>query len=548
MKIINLFLGLLRKNFHYVLLFLLCLLIYFPSFRLKFSLLDDGLTIKNARIIATSIKSLDVSRIGEIIFEPQHGRVRPAYWIGQSVIAWLSLYNSAVFHILRFILLLIAIFVMGKILKKIGVSKLWILAALFIFVFNFQNAENYLRLGPTEPFLALYYVLTLYLVFFAKTQKASIIQLLSIFLLSFLGVFTKESYFLVGMALVPTLALLRIYRKRSKAVFRKVLFTAALVLILGFIIFLIKKDYPPIAGYAAQYQFSIGQIVNSLTGFKANLFFYQPVILLLAPAYLLVFLYNILKRRFKNISYDEIFYLTIWFQLIFQLLVLLPWPYVLNRYLLLVNVNLTIVYGITFFKLARLGFDAIRQKWANLNLSETLYSTVIFWVLLIPFAARNILPIANYQLWLKTDSVISNSSIKALADVVPREETIFVNYKKGDANIEIFLEAGWHLEEFYNRKDIKFVYLDETNFCANESRYIFDRTSDRLIDPREFVNSSNYEVIANGNFSYESLNYSAVVRSFFYRVKAENWSEKYLFDWAIYVQRPKTCIDKGNLL
>jgi len=134
------------------------------------------------------------------------------------------------------------------------------------------------------------------------------------------------------------------------------------------------------------------------------------------------------------------------------------------------------------------------------------------------------------------------------ADVVPREETIFVNYKKGDANIEIFLEAGWHLEEFYNRKDIKFVYLDETNFCANESRYIFDRTSDRLIDPREFVNSSNYEVIANGNFSYESLNYSAVVRSFFYRVKAENWSEKYLFDWAIYVQRPKTCIDKGNLL
>lgn len=548
MKIINLFSGLLRKNIHYVLLFLSCLLIYFPSFRLKFSLFDDGLTIKNARIIATSIKSLDFSRIGEIIFEPQHGRVRPAYWASQSLISWLSFYNPTFFHILRFVLLLITTFVIGKMLRKIGIGKVWILAALFIFVFNFQNAENYLRLGPTEPFLALYYVSTLYFVFFAKTKKASIIQLLSIFLLSFLGVFTKESYFLVGMALVPTLVLLRIYKKRSKAVFRKILFTAASMLILGFMMFLIKKDYPPIVGYAAQYQFSIGQIVNSLTGFKANLFFYQPVILLLGLAYLLIFLYKILKRRFKNISYDEIFYLTIWFQLIFQLLVLLPWPYVLNRYLLLVNVNLTIVYGITFFRLAQLGFEAIRQKWTNLNLSETHYSTVMFLVLLSPFAARNILPLANYQLWLKTDSEISYSSIKALADEVPRGETIFVNYKKGDANIEIFLEAGWHLEEFYNRKDIKFVYLDETNLCTNEGRYIFDRKSDRLIDSGEFGNSSNYEVIANGNLSYEPLNYSAVVRSFYYRDKAENWSEKYLFDWAIYVQRSKTCINKGNLL
>lgn len=524
------------------------LLIYFPSFQLKFSLLDDGLTIKNARIIETSIKEFDFLRIEEVVFEPEHGRVRPVYWISQSLISWLSFYNSTSSHILRFILLLATILAIDKILKKIGVTRIWIIAALFIFVFNFQNAENYFRLGPVEPFLALYYSLTLYCIFLTQAKKVKFIQLLSIFLLGFLGVFTKESYFLVGLALIPTLFLLRVFSKGKIALFRKTLFSIISISILGFVVFAIKNSYPSIVGYASQYTFSINQIINSFAVFKNNLFFYHPGILLLTLIYLLVFLYNIFKRGFKDISYQEIFYLTIWFQIVFQFLVLLPWPYALNRYLLLVNVNLTIIYGITFFKVAELGLLTIRRKWPNLKFSETSYSAIIFLVLLFPFTARNILPLANYQLWLKTDSEISYSSIKALANEIPEGETVLVNYKKGDTNIEIFLETGWHLEELYDRRDIKFVYLDDSNLCTRDERYIFDRKSDRLIDPKEFAEGLNYDIVAEGASLYEPLNYSAVIKSFYYKTKAENWSDKYLFDWQIYLQKPGTCIDNDNSL
>ncbi len=136
----------------------------------------------------------------------------------------------------------------------------------------------------------------------------------------------------------------------------------------------------------------------------------------------------------------------------------------------------------------------------------------------------------------------AQASVSALNRHIPKGETVFVNFKENDNNIEVFLENGWHLEEFYKRHDIKFDYLKDDNLCTPGPRFIFDRTSDRFLDKAVFDNNSKFELIEKGEAVYEPVNYGVVVKSFFYGQKLEGWSTKYIFDWGIYKQKGGTCV------
>src|SRR3989304_2329147 len=548
MRLINLFLKFLRKNFLYIFLLFGVVLVYFPSFKLNFSLVDDGLTIKTARILGNSLQKFDSNAIAGVIFEPQHGRVRPAYWIIQSISSWLSFYNSTIFHVLRVTILLVTAYCLEKVLGKLGIGKLWRFMGLFIFLFNFQNLENYYRLGPTEPFLALYYVLTILTIFFFNNLKTKYSSFLLLFLFTLLGVFTKEGYFLIGVSLIPMLVFLSIRRKSKSKIYPRVIFTIGASFLSAIVVFWIKSKYPPIEAYASQYKLSLNQILSSLLVYKDNILFHQPLLLYVAFAYLGLFLYELYKNKFRTIRFGDVLLITFWFHAFLNFIVLLPWPYALNRYLILVNIDLVIIYAMTFAALVERIYKLLPERISRLGISRRVFKSMVVFGFLIPFFIRSIFPIADFQLWQKVDSYISFTSVAALSKTIPSGETAYVNYKKGDSNLEIYLETGWHLEELFNRNDIKFAYLTSTILCSEIDRYIFDRTSDRFLDAKEFSDKFKYELINRDMIYYQPLNYEAVKKSFLFRQKRNDWNQNYLFEWAIYKQKHGTCIDEENIL
>src|SRR3972149_2627476 len=98
--------------------------LYFPSLKLNFSLLDDGLMVKNARLIYVAIANFDWSNFLGVIFEPEQGRVRPAYWIVETILSWLGFYNPSLIHGLRLALLVLTSLLINKLLKALNTKAI----------------------------------------------------------------------------------------------------------------------------------------------------------------------------------------------------------------------------------------------------------------------------------------------------------------------------------------------------------------------------------------------------------------------------------------
>ena len=240
-----------------ILFLFLCVLIYLPSFKLHFLLLDDGLTILNARMLVNGLVHLNWNTLADVFLEPLNGRVRPGYWLIESVFAYLSLYNSYLFHFFRFILLLATLVISYKFLEKLKIYYPIILFSLFIFLFNIQNFENYYRLGPVEPLIIFLSVVIYYLLFFSSfnLKKSLILLVFS----TLLGGLTKENFFLIGLSLAPLLFVSVL--QKNKVLVTKVTAVIASSVFIGAIVFLIKASYPTGGVYASNYIINIPSII-----------------------------------------------------------------------------------------------------------------------------------------------------------------------------------------------------------------------------------------------------------------------------------------------
>ena len=528
-------------------LFIFLLLIYFPSLRLNFSLLDDGLTLRNARLISEGIDQLDFVKVGNIILEPQHGRVRPVYWLVQSVLVWFSLHNSFLMHIYRFLILLMTLLIAKKILEKFGVHQIISALLLFFYGFNIQNLENYYRLGPTEPFLVFYYISLIFVIYIAK-YKSSNKQFFLAAVIFFFGAFTKENFFLVSIPLIVG-HLIMIYNKKKRSQEIKItLLLVVIATVATVLIFAIKSFYPYANTYSSNYMINFEQISSSLRVFLRDLTFYQPILFEISVIYGAFFIFRIVfVKKFKNLSYEDVFLFVLWSQAVLQFGVLLPWKYALSRYLALVNINLILIYGITIQRIYAYLDKNVISKIQLPKYNKSLALLLILLVACAQLITRSYFAVANYQLFQMVDSKSSNESVKMMANNIPHEETVFVNYKKGDSNIEIFKATGWHLVEIYERGDLAFEYIDEENLCTKIDRYVFDRKSDRFLKSDTF-DSDDFVKIDTGETVYMPINYGAVARSFYYKTKLENWHDEYLFDWTLYTQKSNTCIKESSIL
>lgn len=530
-----------RSTVPFVLLILVLIVIYLPSFRLNFSLLDDGLTAKNAHMLAESISSLNTNKIVAVLFEPENGRVRPAYWLTQSILVWVSSYSPTLMHIYRFLILLVTVFVVNKILANFKVNQTIRIFVIFVYAVNFQNLENYYRLGPTEPFLALYYIFLVYLLFFVIKDHLTIKNVLLFSAIFLLGAFTKESFFLIAAPWIIGFFIYSFFNKKATKSTKKVILILLTTMLSALIIFAIKNSYPEANNYASNYVVNISQFLLAFNAYKQKLLFYQPLLVQGSIAYFFYFMYKLgYVRKFKNISISETFLIIAFLQVIVQLAVLLPWKFALDRYLVFVNINLVFIYSFLFMEIYDFIESKIFAKWQ-------FFLGLLLFALSAQFIVRNFFAIANYQLFQQVDSEISKRSIQMIANRVPSGETVYVNYKKGDSNIEIFKAAKWHLEEFYGRGDIQFEYVDINNLCTEDKRYVFDRRSDRYVSTEAFTDAG-LSVIEEGVSVYRPVNYGIVIRSFYYKKKLPNWDDEYLFDWSLYIQAPNTCIKEEYIL
>jgi hypothetical protein len=518
------------------LLVIILVILYAPSFKLNFSLLDDGLSLLNASYLKESVLNLNLMGIVDVVLEPEHGRVRPGYWLIQSLFVYLSMGNSFIMHFLRFLLLLITLFLTSKLLYKFEVDYASILFALFIFSFNIQNFENYYRLGPVEPYLILVLCLIYYLIFVKETWKKT--DYILIAFISLLGGLIKENFFLTGLVLVPVFIINAIQKNKKEN--KKIAFSALAVILSGVIVFALKNTYPPGGVYASNYVVSLEKIAVNTISYLKLISFYQSPLFILAIFHLTYFIYRLTKNKISHISQKEKFYMVLWLQVLIQIVVLSPWNYVLNRYLSFLNINLALLYAFVTVDILTL---IHKSKSVFLKNSYLVFGVILLALAAQPFT-RSFFNIANQQLFAQVDSEISYKSVKALADNIPSGETVYVNYKKGDNNIEIYEETKWHLDLLHNRPDINFEYIDDSNLCTKANRYIFDRRSDRFLDSLSLVNKSNINIIANGEVVYEPINYGQVLKSFKDRHRYEAWEDEHIFDWRILIQKGGTCLSK----
>ena len=269
--------------------------------------------------------------------------------------------------------------------------------------------------------------------------------------------------------------------------------------------------------------------------------FAQTPVFEISVIYSVYAFYLFLKRGVKKADKIDLILFTLWLVFIIQLLALSPWTFVLNRYLAFVNINLILIYAMIVNGI----YILITNKFKTIKKSgKYLLLIIIFVALLAKMSVRNFFNISNYQLYSETGSEISYQSVNGLAQYIPRNATVYVNYKKGDSNIEIYEEAKWHLKLFYNRNDINFEYLDDSNLCTKNPRYIFDRSSDRYLNENVFKQNKNISLVKSGESIYKPINYGVVMRSFIDRYRYSGWDVSYSFDWSIYYQKGGSCLEK----
>src|SRR3972149_4617277 len=158
------------------------------NMRIYWMLIDDAYTILISEKISAVLLKLDFQALTQILFETQTGRFRPLYWILNWIVYLVGGTFPSVHRLFHVALYSIICFVIFKAASKLTRSLNWALFCSSLFALSSLNLENWLRLGPVEPWLGLLLLLSIYFLVFTKYLKWSLFFML----LSFL---TKETAF-----------------------------------------------------------------------------------------------------------------------------------------------------------------------------------------------------------------------------------------------------------------------------------------------------------------------------------------------------------------
>jgi len=251
------------------------------------------------------------------LLEPLNGRVRPGYWLIQSIFSWLSFYNSQILHFWRVVILASTVILSYSFMSKLKIRHSIILLSVWVFLFNIQNFENYYRLGPVEPLIIFLLVAIFYLIFVSHLRHKITILCLGIFMI--LGGLIKENFFFTSLALLPALILAKV--KKDKKVFNNLVWILLFGVISGVIILIIKLSYPTVGVYSSNYNVTLSTILNNIWSYVKLIQFNQTPLFEISVIHFVFFTVSLFKKGVKKIDTGDVVLISLWSNSIIQLLV-----------------------------------------------------------------------------------------------------------------------------------------------------------------------------------------------------------------------------------
>ena len=295
----------------------------------NFSLIDDGQSIQYAGYFKDCFTGFDCGHLKSEIIERQFGRFRPLYWTIQS--AFLNTFgvNPILQHEVRVylvggVMLALLIFLM----IQSGSNYLATFFGAAIFVSSFSFSENIIRLGPIEPFqVILLGIFSFYYLSLNRISKAIGETLyFTIFTVLFLSlILIKET----SAAIIPVVLVHAWFSNTPKKLFRNfvAIISFGLIILIGSILVAGKGTE---VAYSSNYSLNPTSVIGNsvgyfqqfynMTGFIFKFFVFEVIIML-----------SLGKFKSYALSPNKTYWILVF---IFFTGILTPWPFVLERYLL----------------------------------------------------------------------------------------------------------------------------------------------------------------------------------------------------------------------
>lgn len=482
---INLF----KKNIYPIILFLSSLFIFLPTFEIRFSWIDDGWDILVAKRLIQGITTLNFELIISNIVETSIGRFRPIYWLWQTVVYAIGGSSSYIHYFLHYLLIFSICLLIYNLILYFSKSPLSSLIGSLLFIFIPINTENFIRLGPAEPIMIFFILLSLLTYFKLKNVSLSIVYMLFAFL-------TKET----AIAIVPTFISLVIMKFVSVKKFNdelKMCVSLVCLSIVSIIISLLNRK-----GYSSSYVFNLN---TSIYNFKLYLNLIKsafPLGALFVTTFIIRNIRPIVNFKFKSIKEPELIKLFFLVGFICFIAIQSPWAWVLNRYTMPAIAMACIFIGLEISSLISF---LNKQKHINILFIGFL---VVYASIFIFYSVVSI----NEQIMRQRHSTENIFRIlKSVAEVAPQNGKVYFNFKNNEGTMEPLFEADLHLKLFLNRQDIKvgfvedigpgdknylivsgtplgsFKYIDDTKLLNNKKLIKFD----------SHENNSKFLVISN---------------------------------------------------
>jgi hypothetical protein len=466
LKKLNVFLG--KPFFWAALLFLVTSVIFIPALKMKFWWVDDGWTITMARKIIDSVTHFNFEGL-KIIIDESGGRFRVVYWIFQTFVYLVSGNNPTLHFLVHYLVILLSAYLIFRIVLLITKSNLSGFVSSIIYVLSPINTENLYRLGPQEPILCLFLIASIYFLFRRKI-------FLSILFLLFTAL-TKENGFILWIPIFFLYVGKRVLFKRRDLDLEK-------YCIWGFMfsIPLILNTFLRHGGYSGFYTFNINQIISNFGSYiRLVNEALSPLFVLFVTTYSARVVIYFRNNNFKKYRLGLLLQAMFLILFLSFIAVQSPWEFVLYRYIMPASVGLVIFMG--------LEIAGIREMFLIKKIRLTPWLVAIFTVYFFTFIWMNMIHIyLSGELSAHQTSFIQ-SLYKDLANEVPPNGVVLLNFLKGDSTTELVAQTGMQLGLFYQRPDIQVSYLSLDNL-PKEDFIIVGTPQIRAEYPREVVEKS----------------------------------------------------------
>lgn len=431
-----------------VLLILISFLIYLTASKINFHWIDDGWMLEVSQRMLTSLNTLNLYELKNILVEGNIGRFRPVFWLWKSITFSFAGYSAHLHYLFRHLLFLGIAILIYKTVCYYTKDKISSFFAGSLFLLSPLNTENLFRLGPQEPLLGFLIMLSLFVTLVYKKP------LLGVFFYA-LALLSKEtSIAFVAALTVYYMIDYYVNKKGNKEIYVLLKYTFFLSILMLTFTQLIRS------GYSTNYEFSILDSAMRF-GVYFNISKVQiPLLTIMMATFIMRWVCRITQQN-KNATSIDVIEILFAGLFVFYLAIQSPWIWVMERYMLPAVIGAVVFIGIEFSNVKKIIYD----KYPVI----TIFILMILGLSYANYIYKNIIEITNYGRKVSHSTNNVQSLFKHLAENSIYYEKVYYNLKKSDATQEHVKESIRQIKNNYDRPNIDIKYLEDYSDINDKS-------------------------------------------------------------------------------